>query len=97
MRREETHRTLTVRPFSVRLPSMMVDIAALYRSIGRLTWRAGVVQPERLKHRVLPDGSHRIELYLRADEVRWSPPKYLTASSMGATTPGMPTTPEKKI
>src|ERR1019366_7543161 len=61
MRREETHRTLTVRPFSVRLPSMMVDIAALYRSIGRLTWRSGVVQPERLKHRVLPDGSHRIE------------------------------------
>jgi hypothetical protein len=54
---------------------MLVDVVRLFAAIKRLTWKHGVVVPERVKHVVEQDGSHRIELTLQANEVEYEPPK----------------------
>jgi hypothetical protein len=51
------------------------------------SWRHGFLAPERIKHHVNEDGSHRIEVVLQGDEVEYEAPKRITGPlSLGHST-----------
>jgi hypothetical protein len=66
---------------------MRVHVVHLYEAIRKAAWRHGFFAPERIKHHVNEDGSHRIEVVLRADEIEYEAPSFARAKSLGVTTP----------
>ena len=54
---------------------MRVAVLRLYEAIKKTAWRYDLFAPERVRHEVAADGSHRIELTLRADEVEYELPR----------------------
>jgi hypothetical protein len=59
------------------VPAMRVHVVRLYEAIRKAAWRHGFFAPERIKHHVGEDGSHRISMELKSEEVEYTPPKPL--------------------
>jgi hypothetical protein len=66
---------------------MMIDVAKLLEALHRACWKHGMVQPDRMRHVVNPDGSHTIALTLAKADVKWAAPKHLERPAWGASTP----------
>jgi hypothetical protein len=66
---------------------MRVHVLQLLEAIRKTAWKHGLFAPERVRHEVGADGSHRIELTLQASEVEYESPTYSKTTSLGATTP----------
>jgi hypothetical protein len=54
---------------------MRVDVVRLFDAIKRVTWRYGVIKPERVRHEIGADGSHTITVKLFAEDVEYAPPR----------------------
>jgi hypothetical protein len=60
--------------FSGSLGRMRVAVVRLYEAIRKTAWKHGFFASERIRHEIAADGSHRIELTLKADEVEYQAP-----------------------
>jgi hypothetical protein len=66
---------------------MFVNVRRIFEAIRKVTWKHGVVEPERVRHVVSPEGDHTISMTLHANEVEYTPTEYRQPISWGATTP----------
>lgn len=53
----------------------MVNVKQLIASIGRIAWKAGVVQGPGVRHVVEPDGSHTVTVRVPANLAEWTKPQ----------------------
>jgi hypothetical protein len=74
-------------PFSDTVPECGSTSCVLFDAIKSLTWRHGLVKPERVRHEIDAAGTHMIALTLHANEVEYTPPEYRKPTTWGATMP----------